>query len=342
MEKELKKLKQEIIDQLERVDNDKALKQLEIKYLGRKGVLTKILRQLTDLSDTDKKTVGKLANDMKREIADRFEQAKRTNENRPTAKRFCDITLPGKRIELGHLHPLTMVQQELEDLFISLGFMVLEGPELESDYYNFEALNIPRYHPARDMQDTFYIDKTNGRGEYDLLLRTQTSPMQIRAMQKYGAPIRAIVPGRCFRSEATDVRHEHTFYQIEGLMIDRNISLSHMKSVLEIVAHRLYGKKTQLRLRPKFFPFVEPGTNGEVTCFLCQGKGCRLCKDSGWLEIFGSGMVHPKVLAAGGVDPKKYSGFAFGLGLNRLVQLKYDIGDIRLFMSGDMRFLEQF
>jgi len=338
----LEKLKQEIFNQLEQITDNKVLRDLEIKYLGRKGELTKILRGLANLNQADKKTIGKLANEIKREIAGKFEEVRRLIDGRSVEKKFIDITLPGEKLELGHLHPITIVQRDLEDLFSSLGFMILDGPELESDYYNFEALNIPLYHPARDMQDTFYIEKKNQLGEYDLLLRTQTSPMQIRAMQKYGAPLKAIVPGRCFRNEATDVRHEHTFYQVEGLMVDENISVSHMKSVLEIVAHHLYGKATKLRLRPKFFPFVEPGTNGEVTCFLCKGKGCQLCKNTGWLEIFGSGMVHPKVLAAGGVDAKKFSGFAFGLGLNRLVQLKYGIEDTRLFMSGDLRFLEQF
>ena len=223
-----------------------------------------------------------------------------------------------------------------------MGLMVLDGPELESDYYNFQALNIPKHHPARDMQDTFYIDKKNSEGELDLVMRTQTSPVQVRAMQKYGAPIRAVVPGRCFRSEATDVRHEHTLYQLEGLVVDENINFSHMKAILEAVGKKLYGQETKLRMRPKYYPFVEPGSNGEYTCSICQGKGCRLCKHTGWLEILGCGMIHPNVLRAGGVDPKKYSGFAFGFGLSRLTQLKYGIEDNRLFMSGDLRFLTQF
>jgi len=342
MKNKLLQLKQEILVNLEKIRDINALRNLEIKYLGRKGNLTKILRSLANLNQADKEIIGKLANEVKREITDKFEEVRRLIDERPEIKKFIDITLPGEKIELGHLHPITIVQQELENLFTSLGFMVLDGPELESDYYNFEALNYTKYHPARDIQDTFYIDKKNKQGEDDLLLRTQTSPMQIRAMQKYGAPLKAIVPGRCFRNEATDVRHEHTFYQVEGLLIDENISISHMKSILEIVAQHLYGQETELRLRPKFFPFVEPGTNGEVTCFLCKGKGCRLCKYTGWLEIFGSGMIHPRVLEAGGVDAKKFSGFAFGFGLNRLVQLKYGVEDIRLFMSGDLRFLQQF
>ncbi len=360
MEMELKKLKREIFNQLEQITDNKVLRDLEIKYLGRKGKLTKILKGLANLSEADKKTAGKLANEIKREIAVKFAGVRRLIGDRSEEKKFIDITLPGKKLPLGHLNPLTIMQQELEDLFSSLGFMILDGPELESDYYNFETLNYTKYHPARDMQDTFYVSRRdttrldsarlanvaqankNKEAKNDLLMRTHTSPMQIRAMRQYGAPLRVIVPGRCFRNEATDVRHEHTFYQVEGLMVDKNISLSQMKAVLEEVAKKLYGQETKLRLRPKFYPFVEPGTNGEVTCFLCKGAGCRLCKNTGWLEIFGSGMIHPKVLEAGGIDPKKYSGFAFGFGLNRLTQLKYDIEDIRLFMSGDLRFLEQF
>ena len=229
--------------------------------------------------------------------------------------------------------------------------MVLDGPELESDYYNFTAVNIPANHPARDMQDTFYIKK-----HPNWLLRTQTTSVQVRAMQKYGlpalpdrqadgrqgAPLRAIVPGRCFRNEATDARHEHTLYQIEGVVIDQGINFSHMKAVLEKVVKHLYGAETKLRLRPKYYPFVEPGVNGEITCVLCQGKGCRVCKQSGWLEIFGAGLIHPNVLKEGGIDAKKFQGFAFGLGLDRLVMLKYGIDEIRVLKSGEMKFLEQF
>ena len=218
-----------------------------------------------------------------------------------------------------------------------MGFAVLDGPEVESDYYNFSALNIPETHPARELQDTFYI-----KGHDNWVMRTHTSPMQVRAMQKYGAPLRVVVPGKCYRNEATDVRHEHTFYQFEGLVVDEGINFSHLKGVLEIVAKHLYGEKTEVRLRPKYYPFVEPGVNGEVTCFTCAGKGCRLCKNSGWLEVFGAGMVHPNVLLEGNIDPKKYTGFAFGFGLTRLVMLKYGIDDVRLLESGNIKFLEQF
>ena len=341
MESKLQQLKQEILSQLAEVKQPETLRDLEIKYLGRKGELTKILRSVADLSAEEKKTLGRLANDIKIELINKFEEAK-INLNKNVGADYVDVTLPGVEIKQGHLHPITIIQNEIEDLFSSLGFTVLDGPELESDYYNFTALNIPPYHPARDMQDTFYIDHKNAKGEYDLLMRTQTSPMQIRAMQKYGAPIKCIVPGRCFRSEATDVRHEHTFYQVEGLMVDEGISFSNLKAILEVLGKKLFGSDTKFRMRPKFYPFVEPGSNGEYSCFLCGGKGCRLCKNTGWLEIVGCGMVHPNVLRAGGINPKKYQGFAFGYGLDRLAMLKYGINDIRLFHGGDLKFLKQF
>ncbi|MDD4271990.1 MAG: phenylalanine--tRNA ligase subunit alpha [Patescibacteria group bacterium] len=344
MQEKLLKLKQEILNQLESIKQADVLRDLEIKYLGRKGELTKILRSVADLSVEEKKTLGKLANEIKIELVDKFAEAKAGLEKTAGAD-YVDATLPGVEIKAGHLHPITIIQNEIEDLFASLGFMALDGPELESDYYNFTALNIPPYHPARDMQDTFYINPSSAKaseGKHELLMRTQTSPMQIRAMQKYGAPIKCIVPGRCFRSEATDVRHEHTFYQVEGLMVDENINFSHLKAILEVLGKKLFGPETVFRMRPKFYPFVEPGSNGEYSCFLCGGKGCRLCKGTGWLEIVGCGMVHPSVLKAGGVDPKKYQGFAFGYGLDRLAMLKYGINDIRLFHSGDLKFLKQF
>lgn len=341
MKVKLEKIKQEILESLSKVKTMEAWQNLEIKYLGRKGEFTEILRKLTELSIEERKIYGKLANDVKLELQNSFKKTAEVLEGKKNVD-FVDATLPGIKLQKGHIHPMTIVQNELEDLFTSMGFMVLDGPEMESDYYNFEALNIPKHHPARDMQDTFYIDKKNEEGELDLVMRTQTSSMQVRAMQKYGAPLRVVIPGRCFRSEATDVRHEHTFYQLEGVMVGENISLANMKSVLETVAKYLYGSETKVRLRPKFYPFVEPGANGEVTCFICAGKGCRLCKNTGWLEIFGSGLIHPNVLRAGGVDPKKYSGFAFGFGLTRLVMLKYGIGDIRLLQSDDLRFLQQF
>jgi phenylalanyl-tRNA synthetase alpha chain len=341
MQKELEKIKEEILVKLKEVKDLKFLSELEIKYLGRKGDLTTVLRKLAEVSAEDRKKVGQLANEIKNDIQQVFQDLKKelSVEDKDY---FIDVTLPGKKIVQGYIHPISLVQEELEDLFMSMGFMALEGPELESDFYNFEALNIPATHPARDMQDTFYIDKKNKNGELDLVLRTHTSPMQVRAMQEYGAPLRVVVPGRVFRCEATDVRHEHTFYQFEGLMVDENINFSHLKGILAEIGKRLYGAETQVRMRPKFYPFVEPGANIEYTCFLCNGQGCNLCKKSGWLEVGGCGLIHPNVLRASGIDPDKYTGFAFGFGLNRLVMLKYGIEDIRLFNGGDVRFLQQF
>jgi len=342
MKNRLENLKEEILQELNKVKDGDLLRELEIKYLGRKGELSNILRAIKDLGEKERQEIGQLANVFKNDITAKFEEVKKEVAKNKGEADFVDVTLPGKKIAHGHLHPLTIIQSELEDLFSSLGFMVLDGPELESDYYNFEALNVAKNHPARDMQDTFYIDKKNADGEYDLLMRTQTSPMQVRAMQKYGAPLRAIVPGRTFRCESTDARHEHTFYQLEGFMVDKDINFSHLKGILDLIGKKLYGPETKLRMRPKFFPFVEPGANGEYSCFLCKGKGCRVCKYTGWLEIMGCGLIHPEVLRAGGIDPEIYSGFAFGFGLSRLAMLKYNIDDVRLFNSGDLRFLEQF
>ncbi len=342
MKNKLQKLKDEILEQLNQVKSSELLLEIENQYLSRKGRLGELMKEIKDLSADAKKEVGQIANETKNEIMKRYEEVKQKFEMGRNKNAFTDVTLPGKNLAAGHIHPITLIQKELEDLFTSLGFILLDGPELESDYYNFEALNVSKNHPARDMQDTFYVDKKNPAGEYDLVMRTQTSPVQVRALEKYGAPLRGISVGRVFRSEATDVRHEHTFYQMEGLMVGENITFADMKGVLELVGKKLYGPKTELRMRPKFYPFVEPGSNGEYTCFLCHGKGCRVCKHSGWLEIVGCGLIHPDVLRAGGVDPKKYTGFAFGFGLNRLVMLKYGIDDIRLFNGGDLRFLEQF
>ncbi len=342
MKEKLKKLRTEFLEQLAQINDRDHLHDLELKYLSRKGELSQLMRGLKDLKLNVRQEVGRLANSIKIELYSKFKEISQNLDNYSQDNTYVDVTLPGTHFSQGHLNPITLVQNEMEDIFTSLGFSILDGPELESDYYNFTALNIPATHPARDMQDTFYIDKKNKDGQYDLLMRTQTSPVQIRAMQKYGAPLRALIPGRCFRNEATDARHEHTFYQVEGLVVDKNINFANLKSLLEVVGQKLFGPETKLRMRPKFFPFVEPGNNGEYTCFLCQGKGCRVCKHTGWLEIVGAGLVHPKVLQAGGLNPDVYSGLAFGFGLNRLAMLKYNIDDVRLFNSGDFKFLEQF
>lgn len=343
MKNQFEELKKEFQQKLREISDLSLLENLEQDFFGRKkGKLSIMMKNLKDLSEDARKEMGHLANVVKQDIATMLEEKKETlsaSEVRAQIeKEAIDVTqpaLPKKR--RGHLHPITQIQHEIEDLFSSMGFVVTDGPELDSDFYNFEAVNIPKDHPARDMQDTFYI-----KDHPNWVMRTHTSTMQVRAMQTYGVPLRMIAPGKCFRNEATDARHEHTFYQFEGMIVDTDISFAHLKGVLEVVAKHLYGEETQVRLRPKFYPFVEPGVNGEVTCYLCKGKGCRVCKESGWLEIFGAGMTHPHVIESAGYDPEIYKALAFGFGLNRLVMLKYGIEDIRHFESGDMRFLEQF
>ncbi len=342
MRNKLENLKKEIFKRLEEVKDAAVLRDLEVKYLGRKGELTKILRNLKNLDSQQKKDLGQLANQTKKELFNKFKEVGSIISGQGDGSEFVDVTLPGEKIAKGHLHPLTIVQNELEDLFKSMGFMVLDGPELESDYYNFEALNVPFHHPARDTQDTFFIDKKNKDGQYDLVMRTQTSPMQVRAMEKYGAPLRCIVPGRVFRCEATDACHEHTLYQLEGLMVGEKISIVNLISVVREMLKGIFKREIKIRVRPGYFPFVEPGLEFDMACRVCGGTGCPSCKHSGWLEMMGSGMIHPDVLRAGGIDPDKFSGFAFGLGIDRLVMMKYGINDIRLFHSGDLRFLSQF
>ncbi len=343
MKDSLKDIKKQFEQDLKKVSDFASLETLEQKFFSRKsGEFSAIMKHVGTLAEDVRKEFGKLANQVKMELEQLLEKKKSDLESEAfgslAEQEQIDISQPFlHQPSRGHLHPNTQIQFQLEDLFASMGFLVLDGPELESDFYNFTALNIPQDHPARDMQDTFYV-----KGHSGWVMRTQTSSMQVRAMKKYGSPLRLIVPGRVFRNEATDPRHEHTFYQMEGVVVDKNITVSHMKGVLETVAQFLYGKQTQIRLRPKFYPFVEPGVNGEVTCALCKGKGCRVCKNTGWLEIFGAGMIHPNVLKEGGIDSNEYQGFAFGFGLSRLVMLKYGIEDVRHFQSGDLRFLKQF
>lgn len=343
MKEHLERIKKEFEDQLQKVSDALELESLEQKFFSRKnGEFTDLMKGLKDLADDARKEAGQMLNTVKGEL-EQLLFAKKTEFEKEKMQNLAktesiDITLPLlRKQEKGHLHPNTLIQYELEDLFASMGFMSYDGPELESDYYNFTALNVPPHHPARDMQDTFYI-----KGHSDWVMRTQTSSFQVRAMQKFGVPLKLIVPGRVFRNESTDPRHEHTFYQLEGIVVGKNVTFGDMKGVLETVAKSLYGEETKMRLRPKFYPFVEPGVNGEITCSLCKGKGCRVCKYTGWLEIFGAGMVHPNVLKEAGVDSNEYQGFAFGFGLSRLVMLKYGIEDVRNLQSGDLRFLKQF
>lgn len=343
MKQKLQQLKQDSLEKLAKINSLDSFNELEIKYLGRKGELSQILRGISNLEKIEeKKEIGQLANIIKKEITAKFEEKKVELDDSSNGSENIDVTLPGKKIKKGNLHPITIIQNELIDIFSSLGFRTLDGPGLESDYYNFEALNFKKDHPARDMQDTFYVDIKNEKSEYDLVMRTHTSPVQVRAMQKYGAPIKAIVPGRVYRSEAIDACHEHTFYQLEGLMIDKDISISNMIGVLQEMLNGIFGKKMKTRIRPGYFPFVEPAIEIDIACTICGGKKCPTCKHSGWLELVPAGMVHPNVLKHGGVDPNKYSGFAFGLGTTRLAMMKYGIDDIRLFAGGSLKFLEQF
>jgi len=343
MRDKLEEIKKKFSSELSEVNSSEMLEELEQAFFGRKnGKLTLLMKSMKDMGPEERKEAGALANEVKSEMIAAFAQKKSEIQARELVaaleRSAIDVTepkLPARAY--GHLHPITQMQYEIEDFFASMGFMVADGPELESEYYTFEALNIPADHPARDMQDTFYIE-----GIPDTVMRTHTSSIQVRALEKYGAPLRVIVPGRCFRNEATDPRHEHTFYQLDGLVVGDDISFAHLKGMLEQFAGFMYGEGTEVRLRPKYYPFVEPGVNVEVSCFLCSGNGCRVCKRTGWLEVAGAGTVHPEVLRAGGVDPDAYSGFAFGFGLNRLVMLKYGIEDVRHFMSGDIRFLRQF
>jgi phenylalanyl-tRNA synthetase alpha chain len=346
MKNELKNLKTSAEETLNKATTQEALEAFHTEYLGRKGQLTQLLRGLKDLSPEEKKEMGQASNILKKELEGAFKmkqnELKRAAIDAALENDWIDLTAPGKKFTPGHIHPLYQAQKDVEEIFQQMGFMVVDGPEIESEYFNFEGLNVAAHHPARDMQDTFFIDKEADKTEGRLVLRTHTSPNQVRAMQTHGVPIRMIVPGRCFRNEATDASHEHTFDQVEGLLIDKNISLAHLKGVMTEFLSRLFEKELKVRFRPGYFPFVEPGMELDMSCVFCDGKGCKVCKKTGWIEFMGCGMTHPHVLRAGGVDPDEYQGWAFGFGLTRLVMMKYGINDIRHLTSGDLRFLEQF
>ncbi len=325
---------------LEQIHADGAdLEQIKIKYLGKKGELTAVLRGMGALSPEERPIVGQLANEVRavieEELSKKAQEAQAKALDAKLKSEKLDVTMPGTQIPTGHLHPLARVQRDLEDIFIGMGFSVVEGPEVELDYYNFQALNIPENHPARDTQDTFYITD-------NILLRSQTSPVQVRTMEKMKPPIRIISPGRVYRSDALDSTHSPLFHQLEGLVVDKGITMGDLKGTLEIFAKKMFGESTRIRFRPHHFPFTEPSAEVDVSCYVCGGKGCRLCKGEGWIEILGAGMVHPFVLSNCGIDPEVYSGFAFGLGIERIAMKAYSIDDIRLFYENDERFLEQF
>lgn len=315
------------------------LEELRVKYLGKKGELTAVMKGMGSLSPEERPIIGQLANEVRDFIGKALDEKKTALESAAEQEKILaetiDVTIPGKRPEKAKKHPLTTVLDDLKDIFIGMGFSIVDGPEVELDYYNFEALNIPKDHPARDTQDTFYIND-------NVVLRTQTSPVQIRTMEKMKPPIRIISPGRVYRSDAVDATHSPVFHQVEGLVIDKGITMADLKGTLEVFVHKLYGDDTRLRFRPHHFPFTEPSAEVDISCFNCGGKGCPICKGEGWIEILGCGMVHPKVLKTCNIDPEEYSGFAFGIGLERTTMFRYGIKDLRMFFENDVRFLEQF
>lgn len=327
------------LEQLSAADSLAQLEDLRIRYLGKKGELTAILKQMGGLSAEERPVVGQLANLVRSAIEEALEGRISALKAAVAAQRLkteaIDVTMPGRRHEPGYRHPLAQVLEEIQEIFLGMGFDVVDGPEVETDYYNFEALNIPKNHPARDTQDTFYISD-------NVVLRTQTSPVQIRTMEQRKPPIRIIAPGRVYRADAVDATHSPVFHQIEGLVVDKGITMTDLKGCLETLCKRLYGEDTVVRFRPHHFPFTEPSAELDMQCFACKGEGCRLCKGEGWIELLGCGMVHPKVLAICGIDPEEYSGFAFGMGLERMVMRRYGVDDLRLFFENDLRFLRQF
>ena len=337
MKEKLQQIKEAALSELKAAECD--TEALRVRYLGKKGELTAVLRGMGALTPEERPLVGQLANEVRAEIEAALtkrvaEEKERALEAQLTREKL-DVTMPGTPTRMGHQHPLTRAQREMEEIFIGMGFEIAEGPEVEYDYYNFQALNIPENHPARDTQDTFYITE-------NVLLRSQTSPVQVRVMEKQSPPIRVISPGRVYRSDALDATHSPLFHQMEGLVVDKGITMSDLKGTLETFAKKMFGEQTKIRFRPHHFPFTEPSAEVDVSCFVCGGKGCRVCKGEGWIEILGAGMVHPFVLQNCGIDPEVYSGFAFGMGLERVTMTRYGIDDIRLFYENDERFLKQF
>ncbi|WP_157455559.1 phenylalanine--tRNA ligase subunit alpha [Carnobacterium maltaromaticum] len=335
-------LKEEALAKIKASENLDSLNQVRVAYLGKKGPLTEVLRGMKDLSAEERPKIGALANVVRDEITTILEEKKALLEmekiNQALAAETVDVTLPGNHVGVGQPHVLTQIIEEIEDLFIGMGYSIIEGPEVEEDRYNFEMMNLPKDHPARDMQDTFYITE-------EVLLRTHTSPVQARTMEKHDfskGPLRMISPGRVYRRDSDDATHSHQFHQIEGLVVDEQITMGDLKGTLELFAKHLFGAEREIRLRPSYFPFTEPSVEVDVSCFKCGGAGCNVCKHTGWIEILGAGIVHPNVLEMAGIDAAKYSGFAFGLGPDRVAMLKYGIDDIRHFYQNDVRFLNQF
>jgi phenylalanyl-tRNA synthetase alpha chain len=335
---ELVSLKKTFLSEIEAVTDLAGLQQLRTKYTGKKGLLTSKLKSLSSIPPDERPLYGKNLNEVKEFIEETLKERemllKENEKERRLLSERIDITLPGRALLAGRKHPINQVLSEIKDIFVSMGFGIEDGPEIELDHYNFEALNIPKDHPARDMQDTFYISE-------DVVLRTHTSPVQVRVMEKRKPPLKIIAPGKVYRCDA-DVSHTAMFHQVEGLMVDADISFSDLKGVLELFIQSFFGKDTPVRFRPSYFPFTEPSAEVDIGCIFCKGKGCRICKTTGWLEVLGSGLVNPKVFEMAGYDPEQYSGFAFGMGVERLTMLKYSVDDIRMFYENDLRFLGQF
>ena len=335
----LNQIEQQAIEALESAKSEQEIDGLRVKYLGKKGELTGILKQMGGLPAEERPLIGQLANIVREKIgakiSERFAEMKSESVKARLSLEAIDVTMPGKREAMGKRHPISLVLDDITEIFLGMGFKVAEGPEVELGYYNFDVLNIPKDHPARDTQDTFYIND-------EVILRPQTSPVQVRVMNRQKPPIRIIAPGRVYRSDAVDATHSPLFHQVEGLVIDKAITMADLKGTLELFAKMLYGNDMVVRFRPHYFPFTEPSAEMDAMCFVCQGEGCRLCKGEGWIEILGCGMVHPKVLKNCGIDPCEYAGFAFGMGLERVVMRRYAIDDLRLFFDNDERFLNQF
>jgi len=337
----IEKLKSELEVKLKNITCMKELNDLKVEYLGKKGYVTELSSLMKELNVEEKKEFGKSLNELRNYVDEKLsflkEKLEEAELNMKLEKESIDITLPATKLNIGVTHPLTKIINDIEDLFISMGYDVVEGPEVENDLYNFELLNVPVGHPARDMQDSLFINE-------EILMRTQTSSVQVRTMlqNKEKSPIRIICPGKVYRKDDDDATHSHEFHQIEGLVVDENVSMNHLKGTLEILAKKMFGENREIRFRPSYFPFTEPSVEVDVSCFKCGGKGCNICKGTGWIEVLGAGMVHPNVLKGCGYDPKKYTGYAFGVGVERIAMLKYEIPDIREFYTNDMRFLEQF
>jgi phenylalanyl-tRNA synthetase alpha chain len=341
LKNKISNLRKEALEAIVKAENEESLEELRIQYLGRKSEFGLLMRELKNISPQERAEVGQLANEAKNAIEENLNAAKKkiVESSFDIESERIDVTIPSKKIKRGHLHPLTKIQNEIEDIFTSMGFEVADGPEVETEFYNFDALNIPKDHPSRDMQDTFWL---KGQSEEKILLRTQTSAVQVRYMQKHQPPFRIIVPGRIYRNEATDSTHEHTFHQFEALVVGDDINVGNFKYIAQEFFSKFFKKDVEVRLRPSYFPFTEPSFEFDISCTVCGGKGCSACKNAGWLEIGGAGMVNQNVFVAAGYPRNRYQGFAWGFGVERLAMMKYKIDDIRLFHSGDIRFINQF